>query len=72
MQLVDFMDIFEDNNNLVRDRFEAGLVNVVKNRPLVAKKHEEILLYINLDQSHQKVMECVSRSNNTQIFRVPC
>ena len=49
MQLVDFMDIFEDNNNLVRDRFEAGLVNVVKNRPLVAKKHEEILLYINLD-----------------------
>ena len=34
-------DIVEDNYNIVRDRFETDLVNVMKNWPLVAKKHKE-------------------------------
>ena len=38
MQLVYLIDIFEDN--IVRDRFETDSVNVMKNRPLVAKKHK--------------------------------
>ena len=38
MQLV--FDVFEDNYNIVRDRFETDSVNVLKNRPLVAKKHK--------------------------------
>ena len=36
MQLIYPIDIFEDNT--VRDRFERDSVNVIKNRPLVAKK----------------------------------
>ena len=41
MQLVYLTDIVEDNYNIVRDRFETDLVNVIKNWPLVAKKHKE-------------------------------
>ena len=48
MQLLHLNDIFEDNHNIVRDCFEIDPVNVMKNRPLVAKKHQEILMYINL------------------------
>ena len=38
MQLICLIDIFEDNYNIVRDRFETDSVNVIKNRLLVAKK----------------------------------
>ena len=38
MKLIYLIDIFEDNYNIVRDRFETDLVNVIKNRLLVAKK----------------------------------
>ena len=34
------IEIFEDNYNIVRDRFEIDSVNVMKNRPLVPKKHK--------------------------------
>ena len=40
MQLVYLIDIFENNYNIVRDRFKADSVKVMKNRPLVAKKHK--------------------------------
>ena len=39
MQLVYLNDIFEDNQNIVRDRFERNSVNLMKNRLLVAKEH---------------------------------
>ena len=38
MQLICLIDIFEDNYNIVLDRFETDSVNVIKNRLLVAKK----------------------------------
>ena len=38
MQLIYLIDIFDDN--VVRDRFEIDSVKVMKNRPLVAKKHK--------------------------------
>ena len=37
MQLVYLIVILESIYNIVRDRFETGSVNVMKNRPLVAK-----------------------------------
>ena len=40
MQLVYLIDIFENNYNIVRDRFETDSVNMMKNRLLVAKKHQ--------------------------------
>ena len=46
MHLVYFFDIFEDDHNIVLDRFETDSVNVMKNRPLGAKKHKEISIYI--------------------------
>ena len=50
MQIIYLIDIFEDNYNIVHDRFETDSVNVMKNRPLVAKK-KEISIYISLVQS---------------------
>ena len=38
MQLIYLADIFEDNYNIVRDRFETESVNVMKYMSLVAKK----------------------------------
>ena len=38
MQLIYLNNIFEDNYNIVRDRFETDSVNVLKNTLLVAKK----------------------------------
>ena len=38
MQLTYLNDIFEDNYNIVHDRFKTNSVNVMKNRLLVAKK----------------------------------
>ena len=48
MQLIYPIDIFEDNYNIIRDRFETHSVNVMKNRPLVAKKarHKIFVLYL--------------------------
>ena len=38
MQLIYLIDIFKDNSNIVCDRFETDSLNVMKNRPLVAKE----------------------------------
>ena len=69
MQLVYFIGIFEDNHNIARDRFATGSVNVMKNRPLVVKKHKVISICTNLAKSHQKTMGIVTRYNDTQNFR---
>ena len=45
MQLIYLADIFEDNYNIVRDRFETDSVNVMKNRPLIAEKQRKFKLY---------------------------
>ena len=47
MQLVYVIDIFKDNYNIVRDRFEKDSVSVIKNRPLVGKT-KEIAIFIIL------------------------
>ena len=41
MQLIYLADIFEDNYNIVRDRFETNSVNMLEIRPLVAKKQRK-------------------------------
>ena len=41
MQLIYFIDIFENSYNIVSDRFETDSVNVMKNRLLVPKKQRK-------------------------------
>ena len=56
MQLIYLINIFEDNYNIVHDRFETDSVNVVKNRPLVAKKQRKfqfILAWFSLSENHE-------------------
>ena len=60
MQLIYLADIFEDNYNIVRDRFETDSVNVMKNRPLVAKKQRKfqyILAWLSLSENHENCGE---------------
>ena len=40
MRLVYLIDIYEDNYNIVHDRFKTASINVMKNRPIVAKKQK--------------------------------
>ena len=71
MQLIYPIDIFEDNYNIVRDCFETDSVNVMKNRPLVAKKQRKsqyILAWLSLSENHENQK---TRSNNTQNVRKP-
>ena len=54
MQLIYLTDIFEDN--IVRDRFGVGSVNMMKNRPLVAKKQRKfqyILAWLSLSKNYK-------------------
>ena len=41
MQLIYLIDIFQDDYNILRDPFETDSVNVMKHRPLVAKRCQE-------------------------------
>ena len=41
MQLIYFIDIFENSYNIASDRFETDSVNVMKNRLLVPKKQRK-------------------------------
>ena len=52
MQLIYLIDIFEDNYNIVRDRFETDSVDVMKNRPLVAKKQRKFYQK-SLSENHE-------------------
>ena len=56
MQLIYPIDIFEDNYNIVCDRFEIDSVNSMKNRLLVAKKQRKsqyILAWLSLSEDHE-------------------
>ena len=56
MQLISLADIFEDNYNIVRDRFETDSVNLMKNMSLVAKKQRKfqyILAWLSLSDNHE-------------------
>ena len=56
MQLIYPIDIFEDNYNIVCDRFERDSVNMMKIRPLVAKKERKsqyILAWLDLSENHE-------------------
>ena len=50
MQFIYLADIFEDNHNIVRDRFETESANVMKYMSLAAKKQRKFQ-YISLAQS---------------------
>ena len=70
MQLINIIDISEDNYKIVCDCFEADSVNVMKDRPLIAKKHRKFH-YILAGSVYQKTMKIVIRNNNTQNVRKP-
>ena len=56
MQLIYLIDIFQDNYNIVRDRFKTDSVKVMKNRLLVAKKQRKfqyILAWLCLSENHE-------------------
>ena len=56
MELIYAIDIFEDNYNIVRDRFETDSGNAMKNRTLVAKKQRKsqyILAWLSLSENHE-------------------
>ena len=56
MELIYLIDIFEDNYNIARDRFEIGSVNMMKNRPLVEKKQRKfqyIVAWLSLSENHE-------------------
>ena len=50
MQLIYLADTFENDYNILRDRFETESVNVMENMSLVAKKQRKFQ-YISLAQS---------------------
>ena len=55
MQLIYLIDIFQDNNNIVLDRFETDSVNAMKNRPLVAeeqRKFQHIFAWLSPSENH--------------------
>ena len=54
MQLIYLIDIFEDNFNIARNRFETDFLKVKKNRPPCCKETKEISIYTSLDQSIKK------------------
>ena len=59
MQLIYPIDIFEDNYNIVCDCFETDSANVMKNRPLVAKKQikaQYILAWLSLSENHENCL----------------
>ena len=56
MQLIYLTDIFVDNYNIVHDRFKTNSVNVMKIRPLVAKKQRKfqyILAWPSPSENHE-------------------
>ena len=56
MQLIYLIYIFVDNYNIVHDRFKTNSVNVMKIRPLVAKKQRKfqyILAWPSPSENHE-------------------
>ena len=58
MQLIYLTNMFEDNYNIVRDRFETDSVNVMKNRPLVAKKQRQFQYILDFHSSSENHENC--------------
>ena len=59
MQLVYVIDIFQDDYNILRDRFQTDSVKVMKKRPLVAKKQRKfpyILAWLSLSENHENCL----------------
>ena len=50
--------MFEDNYNIVRDRFETDSVNVMKNRPLVAKKQRQFQYILDFHSPSENHENC--------------
>ena len=70
MKLIYSIDIFEDNYNIVRDCFKTDSVNVMKKRPLVAKKQRKsqyIVAWLSLSEN----LENCHQEQNTQNVRKP-
>ena len=63
-----YIDIFEDNYNIARDRFETDSVNVMKKGRFFQRNNRNSI-YINLPQLYQKTKKIVTRNNNTQNVR---
>ena len=56
MQLIYLIDIFEDNCNIVCDRFEIDSVYLMKNRPIIANKQRKfqyMLAFLSLSENHE-------------------
>ena len=56
MQLIYFIAIFQDDYNIACDLFETDSLNVMKNRPLVAKKQRKFqytLAWLSLSENHE-------------------
>ena len=56
MQLIYLIDIFDDNYNILRDRFKTDSVKVMKNRSFVAKKiikFQYVLVWLSLSENHE-------------------
>ena len=56
MQLIYLIDIFEDNCNIVCDRFETDSVYLMKNRPIITNKQRKfqyMLAFLSLSENHE-------------------
>ena len=68
MQLIYLADTFENDYNILRDRFETESVNVMKNMSLVAKKQrkfQDISPWISLSENHENCHEKQQHSNRS-------
>ena len=57
MQLIYLIDIFQDDYNILRDRFETDSVDLMKNGLLVAKKQRKfqyILAFLSLSEKNHE------------------
>ena len=57
MQLIYLIDIFQDDYNILRDRFETDSVDLMKNGLLVAKKQSKfqyILAFLSLSEKNHE------------------
>ena len=73
MQLIYLIDILEDNYNIVRDRFQIDSVNMMKNRPLAAKKQRKfqyILACLSLSENHENCHYEQQHSKRSQTILV--
>ena len=69
MQLIYFIAIFQDDYNIACDLFGTESLNVMKNRPLVAKKQRKfqyILAWLSLSENLENCCQEQQHSNRLQ------